>query len=375
MIPTQVGSLKVAHRIAMAPLTRFRADAESVHGDLAVQYYGQRASTPGTLLVSESTFIAECASGVPHMPGIWSPAQIEGWKKVTSEVHAKGSFIFCQLYATGRGTFREALPPQHDIISSGDIPVAPGMPIPRPLSLQEIDEYVELFHVAAKNALSAGFDGVEIHSNHGCLLDQFIQTNANNRTDEYGGSAKNRIRFIERVVRAVSETIGVERTAIRVSPYESFLGMRMPDVDLKETYNLLLTKLAPLGLAYISITEPRVSGQMGVGADDGHGLSDNIDWAAKIWFDKAHGASLTNVLVLAGGYLPETAAQRVEEGKLRGEIILIAFGRWFIANPDLPFRIKNGIQLHKYDRSTFYTPVVANGYIDYPFAANSITAD
>ena len=241
----------------MAPLTRFRANKDHVHGDLARTYYTQRASVPGTLLVTEATFIDSRAGGYANAPGIWSDAQIAGWKavrassrlgfffsivdqltfpkkkkQVTDAVHAKGSFIFLQLWALGRvaspGVLSEeggfdvvgASPIRYNgVTAAGDESV-----VPRELTAAELKEYVELYTKAAKNAIEAGFDGVEVHAANGYLLDQFLQSVSNDRTDEYGGSIQNRLRFPLEVVDAVVKAVGAERTGVRVSPWNDFQG-------------------------------------------------------------------------------------------------------------------------------------------------------
>ncbi|KAH7060367.1 NADPH dehydrogenase [Auriculariales sp. MPI-PUGE-AT-0066] len=312
--PIRVGRITLGHRLALAPLTRFRADKNHVHGDLAVEYYTQRASTPGTLLITEGTFIADRAGGFDNVPGIWNADQVQAWKRVTDAVHARGSFIFCQLWALGRAAER----------SIGNISISGNKP--RPLTIEEIDEYVETYAQAARNAIEAGFDGVEVLSANG----DFLQTNANNRTDAYGGSAANRIKFTTRVVRAVAAAIGVDRVGLRLSPYERFNGLRL-------------------------------------------GLQKSIDWATAIWLGKPGAeatvsktlqvedlpvvdgtAASTNVLIVAGGYTAQTAATRATDADLGGENVVIAFGRYFISNPDLPARVLKGIPLANYDRTTFY---------------------
>jgi NADPH2 dehydrogenase len=385
----------------MAPLTRYRADDKHVHGELGLKYYEQRASVPGTLLITEATFIAERAGGDDNVPGIWSDEQVEGWKKIVTAVHAKGSFIYLQLWALGRTAIRDMLPKQYDIVSSGNLPAPPSSltgskdayshtdgTTPRPLTVAEIDEYVETYVQAARNAIRAGFDGVEVHSANGYLPDQFLQLAANNRTDSYGGSAQNRIRFTTRIVQSIASEIGADRVAVRLSPYERFNGMYTGPRDALETFSLLIRTLAPLGLAYLHLTEPRVSGLLQACVDGGYGLKESIEWAAGLWFGRdgaeedvreALGVeklpevegtpASTNALVVAGGYTPETAAARAEEAEKKGERVVIAFGRYFISNPDLPARIINGLPLAKYDRPSFYNRKSPEGYIDYPFAA------
>jgi NADPH2 dehydrogenase len=250
-----VGAINVGHRVVMAPLTRFRANKDHVHGELAKTYYAQRATVPGTLIVSEAAVIAAQAGGYANVPGIWNDAQIAGWKtvrvygpsrfplfchpcltfhwpKVTDAVHAKGSFIFLQLWALGRVASPTILKQEggYDVVGASPI-LVPGPTfggdehvLPRELSIPEIKEYVQLYTQAAKNAIEAGFDGVEVHAANGYLLDQFLQSVSNKRTDEYGGSIQNRLRFPLEVIDSVVKAVGAERTAVRLSPWSKFQG-------------------------------------------------------------------------------------------------------------------------------------------------------
>jgi NADPH2 dehydrogenase len=245
--PIQVGDLQLEHRVVLAPLTRVRADKKHVHQlPIAQEYYTQRASVPGTLLITEATFIAAQAGGINNVPGIWSDEQVTAWKKVsfshhspnnllictqiTESVHAKGSFIYLQLWALGRAASPKQLEEEGSFpyVSSSDIPLSNRPkedPSPRPLTLSEIKEFVELYATAASNAVHrAGFDGVEIHGANGYLIDQFLQTTSNRRTDDYGGSVENRARFALEVTEAVVKRIGAKKTGIRFSPWGSFQG-------------------------------------------------------------------------------------------------------------------------------------------------------
>ncbi|EPQ52977.1 NADH flavin oxidoreductase/NADH oxidase [Gloeophyllum trabeum ATCC 11539] len=353
--PIQVGNVKLAHRVALAPLTRFRADENHVPFDFVPEYYAQRGSVPGTLLVTEATYIAKKAGVFPapgiHAPGIWSKEQIEQWKKVTAAVHAKGSYIFLQLWALGRAADPEALAKLNlPYVSASDVPL-PDRPAPRPLNVDEIHEYIELYAQAAKNAIEAGFDGVEVHGANGFLPDQFLQDVTNTRTDEYGGSIENRARFPLEVLTAVTKAIGEERTAIRLSPWERAHAMGMADPRPTFTYIIQAIKERFPRFAYIHVTEPRVMG----GADrEVVPASESNDFVLESWLPKP--------LVLAGGYTRELALEVAARGN-----VIVAFGRHFIANPDLPRRLKEDIPLNKYNRATFYTNGT-EGYIDYPFA-------
>ncbi|KAH7868847.1 FMN-linked oxidoreductase [Lentinula edodes] len=372
--PIQIGPYLLQHRVVLAPLTRMRCTKDNVPQEVMVEYYGQRASTWGTLLVSEATFISQKAGLYSHAPGIWNESQIEGWKKasVTEAVHEKGSFIFLQLWALGRAADVEALRAansEYPFVSASDIPIPGGEGPeikPRPLSKDEIKEYVKFYATAAHNAVhKAGFDGVEIHGANGYLIDQFLQDVSNHRVDEYGGSVENRCRFALEVTRAIVDAVGEERTGIRIGPWVPFQGMGM--VNPKPTFTYLVSQLKVLypRFAYLHVIEPGISG--GAYVEASPSLSN--DFLRDIW--------LPRPLITAGKYNRETAFKVAEEASIRlpagaekdsgGE--LVAFGKLFIANPDLPTRLKEDSPLNNYDRATFYIPgdMSGRGYTDYPF--------
>lgn len=350
--PVTIGDLKLKHRTILAPLTRNRANLDHVHTDLAVQYYAQRASIPGTLLITEGTLISNRAGGFDNVPGIYSQAQIDAWKQVTKAVHAKGSYIFCQLWALGRAADPAVLGRDGgDLIGPSAIPMSSDSETPRALSDAEIVSWISDYASAAKNAMEAGFDGVEIHGPNGYLCDQFLQDVSNNRTDQWGGSIKNRARFGIEVAKAVATEVGPERVGYRISPWSPFQGMKMANPVPQFTY--LAETLAQLGLAYLHIVESRISGAQTIEA-----RTEQADFLVDIW---THGA-----IILAGGFTQESAD--AELSKYNGRQVVIAFGRHFLANPDLPFRFQQGLSLNKYDRPTFYTPEDPVGYIDYPFS-------
>lgn len=312
--------------------------------------YTQRASSPGTLLITEATYIAPRASGYPNAPGIWSDAQIEGWKKVTDSVHKKGSFMYLQLWALGRVANIKQLQKEFGadakVNGAGDIPVEGGT-VPTPLTEEEIKEYVGLYAQAAKNAISAGFDGVEIHGANGYLIDQFLQDVTNNRTDKYGGSVENRSRFGLEVATAVVEAVGAERTGIRLSPYSDFQGMLMKDP--KPQFTHFVEGLKKLKLSYIHLTEERDATE-----------SSTAKFLIDLWDNQSP-------VLLCAGWEPETAKKFVDE-EYKDKDVVAVFGKYFIANPDLVFRIKNNLALTKWDRDLFYNAGQAHGYTDWEFS-------
>ncbi|KAF9048311.1 NADH:flavin oxidoreductase/NADH oxidase [Hymenopellis radicata] len=351
-----LGPLTLQHRVVYAPLTRYRTSATGVPLPHVKDHYAQRASTPGTLLISEATVIAPQAGGYAHVPGIWSPQQILAWKKIVDTVHAEGSFIFCQLWATGRCARPEILRAQGlPYVSASDVKHPERSCAPRPLTVEEVGEYVRLYAVAADNAVNkAGFDGIEIHGANGYLPDQFLKDVTNRRTDEYGSSIENRARFLLDIIGAVSQAVGIERTAVRLSPWDRFNDMRMKTP--KPTFAYIVSQFQQRypKMAYLHITEPRVSNNTTNNPEDYVGESN--DFIREIW--------APNRLISCGAYTRETAMKTAEE---KGD--MIAAGRVFLANPDLPRRWKEDLPLNEYNRSTFYCAgdESPNGYTDYPF--------
>ncbi|KAL2170449.1 hypothetical protein VTG60DRAFT_4829 [Thermothelomyces hinnuleus] len=350
-------SIKLGHRIAMAPLTRFRASDEHVPiPDLAATYYAQRAaSLPGTLLVTEATFISPSAGGYDNVPGIYNADQVAAWRRVTDAVHAKGGYIFCQLWALGRAANPAVAAREGFRIHSSSAVPLPGVenaPVPEALTVEEIKERVREYADAARRAIEAGFDGVEIHGANGYLIDQFIQDTVNRRTDEYGGSAENRSRFALEVVRAVVDAVGAERTGIRLSPWSRFQGMRMEDPVPQ--FSHLISKINEFGLAYLHLVQARVNGNADVTPPE----EETLDFALRVW---------DRPVLIAGSLTPQDAKALVDK-EYPDKDVIATFGRYYISTPDLPFRIKEGIDLNPYDRSTFYIPKSPVGYIDQPFS-------
>ncbi|MDM0087986.1 MULTISPECIES: alkene reductase [unclassified Variovorax] len=356
--PLKLGALKLSHRVVMAPLTRMRAaQPGNVPHALNVEYYRQRASQGG-LIITEGTQISPTGQGMPATPGIHSEEQIAGWKEVTKAIHAKGGFAFLQLWHVGRIS--------HSSLLNGLLPAAPSaiaapgnaftasfdrspFETPRALETEEIALMVEDYARAALSAQRAGFDGVEIHAANGYLLEQFLQSRSNQRTDEYGGSIENRCRLVLEVARAVSVVYGADRVGIRLSPFGVANGSG--EDEPLPLYTRLIERLARLDLAYLHLIEPRASGAGQAEVDH-----QDVPFASQLF--RPH---WPNALIAAGNYKPDTAAAAIAAGRTDA----VAFGRLFIANPDLPERARRGTDLNDYNRATFYGGGV-EGYVDYP---------
>lgn len=352
--PLTVGRCHLQHRTIMAPTTRFRADESGVPLPFVQDYYAQRASVPGTLLITEATDISPQATGYAHVPGIWSPAQCKAWKEIVSCVQSKNCYIFCQLWATGRAAEPDVLANTgFDLVSSSAVPVEPATPVPRALTEDEIRQYIVDFAQAAQNAINAGFDGVEIHGANGYLIDQFTQASSNHRRDRWGGNIENRARFAIEVTRAIVEAVGAERVGVKLSPWSQYLGMGTME-ELVPQFEYLITQLRRLNIAYLHLANSRWLDEEKPHPDPHHEV-----------FVRAWGQSTP--ILLAGGY-DAASAQQVTDVLYAGyDNVAIAFGRYFISTPDLPFRIKAGVQLQTYDRASFYSTLSKEGYLDYPF--------
>lgn len=356
--PALVGAIPVANRIVMAPLTRNRAThADDTPNDLHVEYYAQRAGAG--LIITEATQISPEGKGYAWTPGIYSEAQVAGWKRVTDAVHARGGKIVMQLWHVGRVSHVDLQP-------NGQAPVAPSAiaadtqtftgegfvptSAPRALETSEIPRVIEDYRLAAANAKAAGFDGVEVHAANGYLLDQFLHDGSNHRTDAYGGSIENRVRLLDEVTDAVVGVWGPGRVGVRLSPYANFIE----DSDVVATFSHAVKTLNRFGLAYIHVIE----GQTGGSRETPEGQDIQ---ALHALFD---GAWITN-----NGYDRESAIEAVETGKAD----LIAFGRPFISNPDLVARLQQNAPLNDLDPDTLYGGG-AEGYTDYPTLAESEAA-
>ncbi|RYY99425.1 MAG: alkene reductase [Comamonadaceae bacterium] len=358
--PVQAGDLQLANRIVMAPLTRNRSP-DAIPPDIAVTYYAQRA-TAG-LLITEATAVSHQAQGYSDVPGLYGTEQLDGWKRVTEAVHAAGGKIVVQLWHVGRISHTD-LQPEHGApvgpsaitAKSKTVLIKDGVPAfvdtsePRALDAEELPGIVHTFAAAARNAVeTAGFDGVEIHGANGYLLDQFLKTGANRRTDDYGGSIPNRARLLLEVTRAVADAVGAGRTGIRLSPVTTANDIH--DEDPQPLFEYVVKQLAQLGLAYVHIIEGATGGA--------RELPDRpFDYEAlKAAYRSAGGKA---AWMVNNGYDKPLAEQAVQEGD-----DLVAFGRPFIANPDLVRRLREGAPLNKGDKNTFYGGG-AEGYIDYP---------
>ena len=360
--PITVGPYTLKHRVAMAPLTRMRAQPDSLAARaLNAEYYAQRA-TPGGLIIAEASQIMQQGQGSPNTPGIYSDDQIAGWKQVTDAVHAKGGIIFLQLWHVGRASHSSfqpngALPVSASAIAiKGKTRSASGEAVdyetPRALETDEIPGVIEAYRQGARNAMAAGFDGVELHGANGYLIEQFLQSKSNTRTDQYGGSIENRSRLLMQAMQALIEVWGAERVAVRLSPYG--VANDSGEDDPMPLYSHVITALAAHKLAYLHFVEPRSSGAGRAEVDH-----KNVPSAAELFRPMWNG-----VLMTAGGFTADTA----EAAVAAGHADIIAFGRPFIANPDLPERIRSGVPFTPYDRATFYGGDVA-GYTDYPVHA------
>jgi N-ethylmaleimide reductase len=360
--PLTFGPYSFAHRVVMAPLTRMRAgqpgDAPT---ELAAVYYGQRASAGG-LIIAEASQIAPRGKGYPATPGVYSDEQIVGWRSVTEAVHARGGLIFLQLWHVGRASHSS----HHGLSPVGPSPIpSPNKvmdaqwrqveaEIPHPLSTAEIAELVAAYGDAAARAKASGFDGVEIHSANGYLLDQFLHDGSNQRTDSYGGSRANRTRLLLEVVDAAASVWGPDRVGVRLSPYGIIGGVS--DSDPVALFTHVLHELDRRGIAYAHLIEPRSA----AGVRD---VEDDHAPSAIALFRSA----FQGVLIGSGSFTRESGTAAVESGLADA----IAFGRAFIANPDLPERLRFGAPLNPYNRATFYGGGAA-GYVDYPALEPSV---
>lgn len=359
--PIRLGALPLPHRIIMPALTRMRAQAGGVPGRLAAEYYGQRAGS--ALIICEGTAVSRQGHGYPSMPGMYTEAQRDGWRVVTDAVHRRGGRIALQIVHHGRWS-------HSSYYADGSLPVAPsavtppGMAFgpafntlpyetPHALTVSEIALIVATFRQAARLAMDAGFDAVEVQGGNGFLVDQFLHDGANLRTDAYGGSIDRRARFLFEVLDGVAGDIGADRVGLRLSPHGSLGGLS--DTDTEPHFRYVTRELNSRGLAWLHLVEPRASAV---------GLGDDAS------LDRANNAAMfredfSGPLISAGGYGIDTGAEVISSGLADA----VAFGRLFIANPDLVERIRQHAPLNTFDRATAYGGGAA-GYTDYPFLSD-----
>lgn len=353
-----VGPLELDHRVVLAPLTRMRTEKGNVPGDLMIDYYTQRASRGG-LLISDATAVSQLGIAYVDAPGIYTEDQMRGWKRVVEAVHSKGARIFLQMWHAGRQA--------HPANTGGLTPVAPSalrslehaairdenasiveaeLVVPRELEIEEIEGIVAQFRRGAELAKQAGFDGVELHGANGYLFEQFLLDGTNQRTDRYGGSIENRARFLFDTLDAVTSVWGPGRVALRLSPSGTY--GTMSDSDPHATFGYVSRRLNDYALAYLHVIEPRIRGIVEQATRETDVTSKDIRRVYR------------GTVIAAGGFTGDSAEQIIADGHAD----LVAFGRMFISNPDLPHRLRNGRPLTPYDRSTFYGGD-GRGYTDY----------
>jgi N-ethylmaleimide reductase len=350
--PYKLGSIELKNRVVMSPMTRCRAIG-NIPNDLMAQYYKQRSEAG--LIVTEGTAPSPNGLGYARIPGIFNKQQVDGWKKITSAVHSAGGKIFIQLMHTGRISHPLNMPEEAQVLAPSAVKPAGQMwtdqkmmqefPVPKEMTAEEITSTKAEFINAAKNAIEAGFDGVELHGANGYLLEQFLSPVSNIRKDNYGGSIENRSRFVLEVVKGVADAIGKEKTGIRLSPYGVASDMpHYPEIDA--TYNYLSVELNKIGIAYIHIVDHSALGSPAVPLEIKSRIRSNFK----------------NTIILAGGYELDKAEADVQSGL--GD--LAAFGRPFINNPDLVQRLKNHSALSKELHMDLFYSADEKGYTDYP---------
>lgn len=355
--PVNLGSIQLKNRLVMAPLTRMRAVAGDVPNPLAKTYYEQRASAG--LIITEATQISPLGMGYPATPGIYSPEQTAAWKEIVDAVHAKGGTIVAQLWHVGRIS-HSSLHPEDGVPEAPSAIAAAGQTygadwklhdyeVPKAMSLEDIARLLKEFELAARNAKAAGFDGIEIHSANGYLLDQFLQDKTNQRNDQYGGSIENRLRLLGEVIESVSKVFTSDRVGVRLSPYGTFNDMS--DSDPVALFTAAIHKLNTYGLAYVHMIEPRATS-----AGGGEQVNEDAPITSELFRKAYQGKFIT-----AGGYDQAMGEKVLEEGMADA----VAYGRLYISNPDLMERFEKNAPLNPYNRATFYGGAEV-GYTDYP---------
>uniref|UniRef100_A0A2P2JB83 NADH:flavin oxidoreductase/NADH oxidase N-terminal domain-containing protein n=1 Tax=Rhizophora mucronata TaxID=61149 RepID=A0A2P2JB83_RHIMU len=342
LTPYKMGKFNLSHRIVLPALTRNRS-YNNIPQPHAILYYSQR-TTNGGLLISEASGVSDTALGYPSTPGIWTGDQVEAWKPIVNAVHDKGGIFFCQIYHVGRVSNYGFQPNGQSPISCTDKGVTPGLDggnwsPPRSLRTDEIPQVVNDFRLAAHNAIEAGFDGVEIHGANGHLIEQFMKDQVNDRTDKYGGSLENRCRFPLEIVGAVVNEIGANKVGIRLSPYANYMEAGDSNPEALALY--MANALSKFGIVYIHVIRSRYKTQSVLQMRN----------------------AFKGTFIAAGGYNRDDANKAIAENHAD----LVAFGRLFLANPDLPRRFKLNAALNQYDSSTLCIPDPVVGYTDYPF--------
>jgi len=355
--PVSLGAIQLKNRLVMAPLTRMRAIDGDVPSPLAKMYYAQRASAG--LIITEATQISPLGKGYPATPGIYSPEQTVAWKEIVTAVHAKGGSIVAQLWHVGRIS-HSSLHPEQGVPEAPSAIAATGQTygadwklhnyeIPNAMSLDDIARLLKEFQAAAQNAKEAGFDGIEIHSANGYLLDQFLQDKTNQRSDQYGGSIENRLRLLNQVIEAVSKVFPSDKVGVRLSPYGTFNDMA--DSDPVALFTAVIAMLNNCHLAYVHMIEPRSTS-----AGGGDQVLEDAPITSEMFRTAYQGKFIT-----AGGYDQAMGEKVLEDGLADA----VAYGRLYIANPDLAERFQQGAPLNSYNRATFYGGNEV-GYTDYP---------
>lgn len=352
LLPYTSGSLELKNRTVMAPMTRSRATSDNIPTDLMADYYRQRAEAG--LIITEGTSPSPNGLGYSSIPGIFNHKQVDGWKKITDAVHEKGGKIFIQFMHTGRVGHQQNLPEGAEVLAPSAFKAAGQMytvnggmqdhPEPRAFTPDEVKNTIKEYVDAAKNAIEAGFDGVELHGANGYLIEQFINPGTNTRTDEYGGSIENRGRFLLEIAEQTVQAIGKEKVGVRFSPYGAFNDMPAYD-EVDETYKYLAEKLNELEILYIHVLDHSAGNS-----------SPEINRVKEIIRSR-----FQNIMIFCGGFNKEKAENELNKGIAD----LIAFGIPFLTNPDLVERMRIGAELNQPDFSTFYTPG-EKGYTDYP---------
>jgi len=355
-----MNGIELKNRFLMAPMTRSRAtQPNDIPNKLMAEYYGQRTSAG--IIITEATQISLQGKGYAKTPGIYTQQQIDGWKLVTDEVHKKGSKIFLQLWHVGRVSSSQVnglqpLAPSAKIAKETTVYIFDGAPNgdvtfvpveePKAMTKEDIRQVIKEHRVAAKNAIEAGFDGVEIHGANGYLIDQFLRSNANTRTDEYGGNKENRIRLLTEITQAVADEIGIEKTGVRLSPFISFKDMNDPEI--LETIMLASKELEEIGVTYIHLCE--------ADWDDAPEIPNDFRVELRNAFSKT--------IIATGNKTPQEANQLLGKNL----VDLIGFGRKFLTNPDYPKRVELNAEMNKISNNhTLFGGGTSKGYTDYPF--------